>query len=168
MWAYMWRNAVHGKDEALRLIYSFTESLPIAPPAEANHAEATERVAALIELTRANQNAQRDLLDWLKQMHSIDGPGLKLQNVSSLDFETFVNEVKKRRPKSAGNLNVSGVKVLREAYEETVPNMQRRAADSHTHERCLADLVRRAYGLTPEEIELMWNTAPPRMPVGRD
>ena len=32
MWSYMWRNAMHGKDEVLRLIYSFTESLPIARP----------------------------------------------------------------------------------------------------------------------------------------
>ena len=31
-------------------------------------------------------------------------------------------------------------------------------------ERRLSDLVNRAYGLTPEEIELLWNTAPPRMP----
>jgi hypothetical protein len=23
------------------------------------------------------------------------------------------------------------------------------------------------YGLTPEEIDLLWRTAPPRMPVGR-
>jgi hypothetical protein len=27
-----------------------------------------------------------------------------------------------------------------------------------------ADLVNAAYGLTPEEIALMWKTAPPRMP----
>jgi len=34
-------------------------------------------------------------------------------------------------------------------------------------ERRLADLVNQAYGLTPEEIDLLWHTAPPRMPVGR-
>ena len=28
-------------------------------------------------------------------------------------------------------------------------------------------LVNAAYGLTPDEVELMWATAPPRMPVGR-
>lgn len=31
-------------------------------------------------------------------------------------------------------------------------------------ERTLSDLVNAAYHLTPEEIALMWATAPPRMP----
>jgi hypothetical protein len=34
-------------------------------------------------------------------------------------------------------------------------------------ERRLSQLVVRAYGLTADEVELMWATAPPRMPVGR-
>ena len=34
-------------------------------------------------------------------------------------------------------------------------------------EKQVSDLVNKAYGLTPEEIELMWKTAPPRMPGGR-
>ena len=34
-------------------------------------------------------------------------------------------------------------------------------------ERQISDLVNEAYGLTPDEIDLMWKTAPPRMPVGR-
>ena len=32
-------------------------------------------------------------------------------------------------------------------------------------ERTLSDLVNQAYALTPAEIALMWQTAPPRMPV---
>jgi len=28
--------------------------------------------------------------------------------------------------------------------------------------------VNQAYGLTPEEIDLMWKTAPPRMPIKRE
>jgi hypothetical protein len=32
-------------------------------------------------------------------------------------------------------------------------------------ERTLSDLVNQAYGLTPVEIELLWKTAPPRMPI---
>ena len=33
-------------------------------------------------------------------------------------------------------------------------------------ERQLAELVNRACGLTPEEVALMWDTVPPRMPGG--
>jgi hypothetical protein len=32
-------------------------------------------------------------------------------------------------------------------------------------ERRLSDLVNAAYGLTPDEVKLMWDTAPPRMPI---
>jgi hypothetical protein len=32
-------------------------------------------------------------------------------------------------------------------------------------ERQISDLVNAAYGLTPEEVALMWKTAPPRMPA---
>ena len=40
-----------------------------------------------------------------------------------------------------------------------------RAAEMLKLERTLSDLVNQAYGLTPAEIELMWQTAPPRMPM---
>jgi hypothetical protein len=39
------------------------------------------------------------------------------------------------------------------------------AAETLNLERTLSDLVNQAYALTPAEIELMWKTAPPRMPV---
>jgi hypothetical protein len=44
---------------------------------------------------------------------------------------------------------------------------EERRARALVMERRLADLVNRAYGLTPGEVELLWATAPPRMPVGR-
>ena len=39
------------------------------------------------------------------------------------------------------------------------------AAESLELERTLSDLVNQAYALTPAEIDLMWKTAPPRMPI---
>jgi hypothetical protein len=45
--------------------------------------------------------------------------------------------------------------------------VRERKAEVLTLERRLAALVNQAYGLTPEEIDLLWHTAPPRMPVGR-
>jgi hypothetical protein len=32
----------------------------------------------------------------------------------------------------------------------------------------LSDLVNEAYGVTPDEVRLMWATAPPRMPLAPD
>jgi hypothetical protein len=40
-----------------------------------------------------------------------------------------------------------------------------RAAETLKLERTLSDLVNQAYGLTPAEIELLWQNAPPRMPI---
>jgi hypothetical protein len=39
------------------------------------------------------------------------------------------------------------------------------AAETLGLERALIDLVNQAYGLTAAEIDLMWKTAPPRMPI---
>ena len=39
------------------------------------------------------------------------------------------------------------------------------AAETLDLERTLSDLVNQAYGLIPAEIELMWKTAPSRMPI---
>ena len=39
------------------------------------------------------------------------------------------------------------------------------AADTLNLERTLSDLVNQDYALTPAEIDLMWKTSPPRMPI---
>ena len=39
------------------------------------------------------------------------------------------------------------------------------AAETLMLERTLSDLKYEAYALTPAEIELMWQTVPPRMPI---
>ena len=49
----------------------------------------------------------------------------------------------------------------------TATPVRQRQAAALGLERRLADLVNQAYGLTPEDVELLWRTAPPRMPVGK-
>ena len=50
-------------------------------------------------------------------------------------------------------------------YTRTIVPARALAAEIQTLERTLSDLVNQAYDLTPAEIDLMWKTAPPRMPV---
>jgi len=52
---------------------------------------------------------------------------------------------------------------LRDEYTRTIARAL--AAETLTLERTLSDLVNQAYALTPAEIALMWQTAPPRMPI---
>jgi hypothetical protein len=47
----------------------------------------------------------------------------------------------------------------------TIEPARARAAETLKLESTLSDLVSQAYALTPAEIELMWHTAPPRMPI---
>ena len=54
---------------------------------------------------------------------------------------------------------------VREAWRETVAPIRDRLREAARLERELSDLVNAAYGLTPEEVRLMWATAPPRMPI---
>jgi len=54
---------------------------------------------------------------------------------------------------------------LREEYTRTIEPARSLVAETLNLERILSDLVNQAYGLTPAEIALMWQTAPPRMPI---
>ena len=62
-------------------------------------------------------------------------------------------------------LTAASVHALRDEYTRTIEPARALAAETLTLERMLSDLINQAYGLTPAEIELMWQTAPPRMPI---
>jgi plasmid maintenance system antidote protein VapI len=57
--------------------------------------------------------------------------------------------------------------ILRDEFARHVKLAQKLAAEALTLEQRVSDLVNEAYGLTPVEIDLMWKTAPPRMPIAR-
>jgi hypothetical protein len=50
-------------------------------------------------------------------------------------------------------------------YADNLIPARNAALKTLTIERKLSDLVNAAYGLTPDEVALMWRTAPPRMPL---
>jgi hypothetical protein len=54
---------------------------------------------------------------------------------------------------------------LRDEYTRTVASARALATDNLKLERTLSDIVSQAYALNPAEIELLWRTAPPRMPI---
>jgi len=62
-------------------------------------------------------------------------------------------------------LSLAAVRNLREEHARTVVPAQTLAAEAWGLERQVSDLVNQAYGLTPDEVRLMWQTAPPWMPV---
>lgn len=164
MWWHNWRYLPHMKDEALSPLGELMEKLPIAPPSDEMREAAERAVGRLVEITRAEQAARRDLLDWLRAEFGVEKPGQKLEDFAALDAGGFVAEVRKRRPRSEGRLSPGALRDLRSGYEEQTVPVREGRAEAAGLERRLSDLVNEAYGLTPEEIELLWSTAPPRMP----
>jgi hypothetical protein len=72
--------------------------------------------------------------------------------------------VKKLRGKKKP-LSLAGLRSLREEHERTIVPAQVIVHEARALEHEVSDLINDAYGLTPAEVELMWETAPPRMPI---
>jgi hypothetical protein len=167
MWWHNWRHLSHMKDEALESRGYRMEELPIARPSDAIRADAEPAVERLIVLTRERREATREVLTWLRTEFGIETPGQKLEAFAELNPDAFVAEARRRRPRGARALTPREVGALRITFAEYAPCIHRLDAEAGRLERRVADLVNQAYGLTPDEVELLWNTAPPRMPLER-
>jgi hypothetical protein len=155
IWWHNWRYLPHMINDTLTPLGVLMEQLPIAPPSDAIRAQVEPAVARLIELTRQDQGARADLLGWLRAEYGVESPGQRLEDFASLDADAFIEETRKRRPKTVGRLGPRDVAALRSGYAELA---------TPARERRVSALVNAAYGLTPEEEALLWATAPPRTP----
>ena len=164
-WWFAWRGAQHGKDEALRFFASFMETFPIPRPTDEQRAEVERLVQRLIDLKRGRTDGIRTFLDWLRTEMGIGKPSQKLSNLVDLSADELIAEVKKLRPKGT-KLSVAETSHLRAEYAKEVEPLRANAREADALERRVSDVVNAAYGLTPAEVRLMWETAPPRMPVG--
>ncbi|HTU91497.1 MAG TPA: hypothetical protein VMF69_15550 [Gemmataceae bacterium] len=121
-------------------------------------------VQRLIDHTGEKHAGRQAVLDWLRVEFAVEKPSQKLQDMTSLDTNTLIAEVKKARGKHKP-LSVAGLKALKDEHVRSIVPLQTLAAQARRLEQEVAALVNAAYGLTAEEIALMWQTAPPRMPV---
>jgi hypothetical protein len=93
----------------------------------------------------------------------VDKPSQKLQDVATVDADTLAAEVQEARGKKKP-LSAAQLKGLMGDHARSVRPLQALAAEARQLEHRVADLVNAAYGLTAEEVPLMWRTAPLRMP----
>jgi hypothetical protein len=166
MWWHNWRYLPHMKDEALTPVAFLLESLPIAKPAEEVRRGVEAAVGRLIEINATWFAGQRTVLEWLRVALDVAKPGSRLQEPATLDQDSLVEEVKTARGKK-NPLSVAELKKLKEEHGKSIVPLQRLDAEARALEGKVAALVNTAYGLTPEEVALMWRTAPPRMPAER-
>ena len=163
MWWHNWRYLPHMKDEALSPLGFLMEALPIAEPSPAFRAAVETAVRRLIDITASQQQTQRTVLDWLRVEYAIEKPSQKLAALTDLDSDAFIAEVKKLRGKKQP-LTAASLAALRAEYTNSIEPARTQATEALQLERTLSDLINQAYGLTPAEVQLMWDTAPPRMP----
>ena len=166
MWWHNWRYLPHMKDEALTPVSFLMDLLPIPQPSDGIRSRVETTANRLLDLSRLELSAKRSVLDWLRVEHSVTEPTAKLQEAHTLDSDAFVAEVQKGRGKK-NSLTAAGLRSLRDEYARTIEPARLLVAEALQLEHRLHDLVNEAYGLTTEEVRLMWDTAPPRMPIGR-
>lgn len=133
-WWYSWRNAMHGKDEALRFIKDYVQTLPIAIPTQEQRIVSGTSIARLIAIAEIEHVTRRTILDWLRVEHEVDKPTLKLQALLDLDSDAFVAEVKKVRGKQKP-LSAAALKSLRDEHVATIEPARALAAEALTLER---------------------------------
>jgi hypothetical protein len=165
MWYYLYRATMLAINDTLRLKNVYMEPVPIASPSSDIRAETELIVAKLIEMSRISYDRRQLLFDWLRTEFEVQEPGRRLENVVDLDCQSFVEEVRKRRSKTAKKLTPTTLKALRDGYTEQIGPLQQEQVEAIELERRISDLVNNAYGLTEEEVAVLWSTAPPRMPL---
>ena len=165
LWWHNWCYLPHMKDEALSPVTYLMENLPIAEPGDDLRRSIEDSVARAISIKHEQQGARRELLDWLRSEHNVIFTNKALQNPFNLGLEAFLAEVRSCRRK--GPLSLADRRSLREEHERTIVPAQALIAEAGGLERQISDLVNEAYGLTPDDVRLMWVTAPPRMPMSQ-
>ena len=164
MWWLNWRNLPHMKDEALSPTGFKMESLPVAPLRGAAQKEATASVDRIVAACMDTARMTSDVHDWLRHEFGVGAPGSALAKPQALDVDAFVAAVRRALPRSK-KLTAAEIGRLKTEHASTIAPARAAALDMQALERRLSDVVNAAYGMTPADVKLMWNTAPPRMPL---
>ena len=78
-------------------------------------------------------------------------------------MDGILKGVRESLPKKR-KLTAAEIAELSREHHVTIEPAREGKAEVATLERQLSELVNIAYGLTPEDYQLLWETAPPRMP----
>lgn len=162
LWWFSWRHFVHMKDEALSNDGFKMETLPIALKALSNQ-KIVQAAADLQEKSTRIAGMANAMRDWLTHQFGVLQLKNGLMSPDQLEFDAFLKAVRNNMAKGH-KLTAAEISVLRREYATTIEPSRQVRAEIFAMERKLSDLVNEAYGLTPEEVDLMWRTAPPRMP----
>ncbi len=163
LWWHNWRYFGHAKDEALTPQGFQMELLPIATPPSDDRVFPLVRDLCGIRIDASD--ARRLLGDWYCDSLDLSTIPTTLRDPFHLDPDQFIAAIRKARGAKSAPLSAALIRHIREEHARSVAPMALRLAEAGRLEQRLSDLVNAAYGLTTEDVALMWNTAPPRMPI---
>lgn len=148
-------------------------SFPIAAPDAAQRAAVEPLVAELAQTAGRAAALAYDTAHWLR-VNFGDGvqPVAALQNPAALTREAFERAVcgsvpaRGRKGLKGKILQVSEIKAVDALYHDEVRPVQIAAARTEALEKQLARIVYDAFGLTDDDLRVLHETQPPRMPPG--
>jgi hypothetical protein len=161
VWWYLARSATHAKDEAFRLHGISMEEVPVPPTSpHRNRVEALAR--NLIDLTAEQQRTVSAFFAWLPAKLGTTRVTQKLETYWQLDAATLEVEVRRA---GATQRTPTVLRLLAEEHARHLAALRPLLAKIRQLEIELQHLVFDLYGLTPDEVELLRSTAPPRDPL---
>ncbi len=163
-WWYMWRTAQHGKDEVLRLIAAYMDTFPM-PSGINDHLinEINPLVESLVKVMGKVLEHQEDIVNGCGKILSAPGVDRRVLYWMFLDDDAFSSRMfkqvglKKTKGKLADDLG--------KFKEQSMRRLNELLTSQFDMERSLSTLVEAAYGLSPEESDLMHRTKPVRDPL---
>lgn len=162
LWWFGWRHFIHMKDEALSNDQVKIAELPIAKSllSDARIVPLGQRI---VTMSRNIEAAQQAISSWLRHEFGIKDCNSALANATKLVSGEFVQAVRTHLPKKR-KLTAAEVTELEREHGATLEPARRLREEVFATEQLLSTIVNEAYGLSSEEVQLMWRTAPPRMP----
>jgi hypothetical protein len=162
MWWFNWRYLPHGKDEALRPKTYVFESLPICKPSPSQRSTIELNASRLIELAKSFAEKRASFLQWVAHETGIIKVPTALESPWQLRQEEFLAVLKKAGLKHPSPATLQH---LNRTFESESAALRANHADALRLERELDELILKVYKLTPDEIALLRQTAPPRSPL---
>jgi hypothetical protein len=120
-------------------------------------------VDRIIENRQIISAASSAVEDWLKHEWGLKRIGPKFFKIGPFDADSFVEAVRGELPKKR-KFTSAEISELKREYSKTIEPARVAKYEILKHEYQLSSIVNESYGLSPEEVKLIWETAPPRMP----
>ncbi|MEQ1615333.1 MAG: Eco57I restriction-modification methylase domain-containing protein [Hyphomicrobiaceae bacterium] len=161
-WYYQFKKFPHKKDEALAMDISALNDFPV-PSLKGGQAKFMTAVDEVANAAATEQQRAVIAEDWLRHQVGITSAKAIQGAIDCSDAEAFVAHLRAALPKKQ-KLTAADIAEMKREYVSSIEPVRLCRNAVFTLENRISNLVNEAYGLTSEEVDLMWRTAPPRMP----